>query len=251
MWPFDLFFKPDYEEGQKGVTPDKKPIKYLNGKWYIDASRKRNNISPTAKKSQQLEDKMHSLILGEQKRRSQNGVSQSWPYAIPYILDSEVQLTGTKSHNGLRIPTNALDSVAKYAGMEQVPIQTALGLPFQETVKGEHPYFNYDNKGGVANMPGFTKRDLGNTNYFRNYGIIPAENFVRDFEYNTGGYNKGKPVTNIPPLQHAFRLLKEGKYNSGDPNHTKDVESAGRDVWLSPEIQKWWKESGKKFYNGK
>lgn len=252
MWPFDLFFKkdpPKYKEGQKGIDIKGRPIVYKNGKWYIDNQRKRNNTSPTAEKSQQLENYMHALIIKGQRKRSEHGAKQSWEYAIPYIQSKEIKLSGTQSHNGFRVPTNALDSIAKYAGMEQVPIQTALGLPFQETSKGERPYFNYDNKGKVKGMKGFTKRDLGNTNYFKNFGIIPAENFVRDFEYTTGGYNNGKPITNIPPLQHAFQHFKKGRYNPGDSSHTQDVTNVGEDIWKSPEIQKWWKESGETFYN--
>lgn len=53
---------------------------------------------------------------------------------------------------------------------------------------------------------------------------------------------------NVPVLQHAFTKYKQGTYNTGDSNHTKDVEEAGEAAFNSPEIQHWWNTEGYKWY---
>lgn len=243
-WLFNKNETPKYKEGQKGVDKTGKPIIFIKGKWYIDHSRKKDNTSKTSVESQYLEDKMHENIIARQKQRNAKGASQTWKYAIPYIEDKEITLSGTKNHNGLKVTTNQLDSVAKYAKLTGTPIITALGLPFQETNKGNHIYYNFSNTNKQFN------RNLGNTEYLRNFGIMPAENYVNDHEYTDGGYNNGKPIIDKPPLQHAFEHFNLGRYNPGDPNHTKDVLNTGKDIWLSPEIQEWWNNSEYKFKHG-
>lgn len=246
---WDKLFGP--KEGTKGRGKQTgKPYIYKDDKWVLDIKRKQNNTSPTKEYSQFLENEMYNYIQDRQNLRISKGGDKTWSYAIPYLKEKEIKLTGTNGHNGWKVSTNALDSIAKYAGMVGVDEVQAIGLPFQETGKGNHFGFKmYD--------PAKTKeeeeanRALLNSEYFRNFGIIPAENFVNDHEYIDGGYNNGNPIIDRPPLQHAFEHYKLGRYNPGDPNHTRDVTRSGEDVWKSPEIQKWWKESGSKFYYNK
>ena len=54
---------------------------------------------------------------------------------------------------------------------------------------------------------------------------------------------------NINVLEHGFNLFKSGKYNPNDLNHFKDVQNSGKLSLQSPEIQKWWNESGKYYYD--
>lgn len=244
----DKLFGPSIKEGTKGKGKEtRKPYIYRNGKWTLDISRKQNNTSPTAEYSQQLENEMRQYILDRQESRVSRGADTTWKYAIPYLKEKEITLTGTKNHNGMKIPTNALDSIAKYAGMEGTSKIEAVGLPFQETHKGNHFGFVLYEKPTKEQKE--SNRALLNAEYFKNFGLIPAENFVNDHEYMDGGYNNGQPIIDMPPLQHAFRHYNLGRYNPGDPNHTRDVTNSGEDVWKSPEIQKWWRESGSKFYN--
>lgn len=246
---WDNLFGSKYKEGQKGVDKTGKPLIYRNGKWYLDTSRKQNNTSKTAERSQYMENEMHKSVMGRQNLRIKKGVSTSWKYAIPYIKDKEIKISGTKSFNGLRVPTNALDSLAKYAQATKTPIEIALGLAFQETTKGNHIYYNFQKiKKDMSEKEKQKRRSfnkaLGNAEYFKNFGIIPAENFVNDHEYTDGGYNNGQPITDRPPLQHAFEHFNAGRYNPAKKaEHTAAVKTAGADIWKSPEIQNWWKSS--------
>ena len=55
-----------------------------------------------------------------------------------------------------------------------------------------------------------------------------------------------KPAGSI--FNHAYTLYKNGKYNAGDLNYSSDVYNAGKDVFNSPQIQEWWNNSGRKYY---
>lgn len=186
-------------------------------------ARVRSNDSPTKNNSEALEDEMNKLLFNSKGRRLPN-----MKYAIPYIEELEVKVPGVG-----RTTTNALDSLAKYAYEARIPLEEAIGIAAQETVLGALPLYNY----GDENV---SDRALGNASYFRNYGIIPAENFVRDFRYNVAE----DPISrDIPPLLHAFEYWKKGNYNRGDPNHTSDVRNKGRAVMNTKVIQEWVKNS--------
>jgi hypothetical protein len=87
-------------------------------------------------------------------------------------------------------------------------------------------------------------RAIGNSNYFTAFGYIPADNFVRDYHYNDAGVDR-----ETPPLLDAFRYFAQGDYNRNDPNHTKDVNAAGKRAWENPDVKNWWELSGKYWYN--
>lgn len=188
-----------------------------------EEARVRENDSPTKKTSEEYEARMNKSVY-----HSANYVAPNMPYAIPYLTEKEIKVPGVG-----RVSTNALDSLAKYAAITDTPLSDALGLAAQETAFGALPLMNYTDDDSVDN------RALGNSSYFRNYGEIPAENFVRDFRYNS---NKpgDKPIDrSVPPLQHAFEYFKKGNYNRGDKNHTSDVRAKGREVMKTKAIQDW------------
>lgn len=195
----------------------------------------RENDSPTSKTSSEIERYANSSIYN-----TKGGVSPNMKYAIPYIEDKEIKVPGVG-----RISTNALDSIAKYAQIANIPIQDALGLAAQETNFGASLWANM--KQPKKEMTEEQKQEIreynraiGNMSYFRNAGIIPAEHLVRDFRYNI----VEDPISrNIPPLLHAFEYFKSGKYNRGDKNHTKDVKNKGKKVFETPAIQEWWSNS--------
>ena len=196
----------------------------------VAPKRVRQNDSPTSEASTKLEDQMNRWVYSTNGKRGPNP-----DYVIPYLKDKEIKVKGVG-----RVPTNALDSIAKYAGIKGLPLYEALGLAAQETAFGAQPYYNYNSK---VDGETISSRALGNSSYFRNFGVIPAENLVRDFRYNKPDW-KGEYIdSNIPPLQHAFEYYMKGDYNRGDPNHTKDVRAKGKALMTDPAIQKWMKES--------
>lgn len=197
---------------------------------YSNKGRARENDSPTAEETEVLENNMNEMIYNAPNHRRPN-----MSYAIPYLEDKEIKVKGVG-----RVPTNALDSLAKYAAITDVPLEEALGLSAQETAFGAIPYYNYDSK---INGKTISSRALGNSSYFRNYGIIPAENFVRDFAYDKPNWKGNYINQDVPPLKHALELYKKGDYNRGDPNHTSDVKNKGKKLMSDPNIQKWMKTS--------
>lgn len=203
------------------------------------------NTSSTAAKSMQLENRMYSMIDGYRERvgyRTKN-------YDIPYG-NREIKVKPKGTTLPLNISVNALDSVAKYAGMTGTPIETALGLPMQETTFGRNPLYNYGKLG-----ENYSSQDLGNANYFKNFGSIPAEYLVRDFRYNGDLIIDGKRDKSIPletaPLQHALEYFNAGKYNTNDKNHSRDVKASGNALWneTTGSLQNWWTTEGKGWYD--
>lgn len=53
----------------------------------------------------------------------------------------------------------------------------------------------------------------------------------------------------VDPIVQAYELDKTGKYNPGISNHNQLVQQRGEELMNSPEIIKWWEESGKDWYN--
>ena len=89
---------------------------------------------------------------------------------IPYIKEKEIKLSKAGKLTGIKLTTNQLDSIAKYANKVGLPIKTALGLVGQESAFGN--YFGYANNAKFLNeyhKQGETNRD--------NFGI-PAYNIV-------------------------------------------------------------------------
>lgn len=203
-------FYPSFATGGQMEIGDKPP------------KRVRRNDSPTQQLSEKYEDKTAKHIA-EYKADKINH-----DYDIPYIAEKEIIVPGVG-----RVSTNALDSIAKYSTMAGISLEEGLGLAAQETAFGAIPYLNYgDNT--EAN------RALGNTSYFRNYGTIPASYLVRDWHY-FDLTNKQREST--PPLLDAFTYWKQGKYNTGDKSHTKDVRAKGRQVINTTPVQQWMKTS--------
>lgn len=52
----------------------------------------------------------------------------------------------------------------------------------------------------------------------------------------------------VDPIVQAFELDKTGRYNPGISNHNQLVQQRGEELMNSPEIIKWWEESGKDWY---
>ena len=203
------------------------------------------NTSPTSEKSQELENRMYTKLDEFGARTGYRTKS----YDIPYG-DRTITVRPVGSPFSTELSVNALDTIAKYAGITGTTIQTAVGLPWHETKFGRIPYYNVGQKGNT-----FTNRELENANYFKNFGSIPAEYLVRDFRYNGDLVFDGRRDSPIPlstpPLQHALEYLNAGKYNTKQPHHAQNVENAGNALWneTTGSLLNWWENEGKEWYN--
>lgn len=187
------------------------------------------NDGPTQKESEFYEDSTARRINSTRKLINHD-------YDIPYIDSLEITVPGVG-----RVSSNALDTMAKYAFITNTPLRTAIGLPAQESAFGAIPYYNYNNSNKITKEQRKERnRALGNSSYFRNYGFIPANYFVRDWEY----FNLPSNIKDtLPPVMHALNYFNSGKYNPGDPNHTADVNGLGDSLMKTEEIQNWLKNS--------
>lgn len=202
--------------------------------------RKKPNTSSTDKRSENIENQIYGFLP---KDRS--------PYDIPFIPKKSILI------NGYTTSTNALDSLAKYAGIHnrtlqvsEKPLQSkpktrpvtkeeALGLSLRETKGGALPYSN-DSK---TSKDKEAKRAFYNANVFTAFQDIPAVALVNDYHYN-------KTSKSVPPLLDAFQYYAQGDYNRGDSNHTADVKAAGKEAFQNPQVQRWWDTEGKYWFNG-
>lgn len=89
---------------------------------------------------------------------------------IPYIKEKEIKLSKAGKLTGIKLTTNQLDSIAKYANKVGLPIKTALGLVGQESAFGN--YFGYANNAKFLNE--YHKQGEMNRDIFG----IPAYNIV-------------------------------------------------------------------------
>ena len=233
----DLFSKMNF------VTNDYESLYNSHKYWNIinsyykgtPSERLRENDSPTKDKSEYYENNMNRAIYNRE-----GYVSPNMKYAIPYDESKEIVIPTIG-----RVPTNALDSIAKYSYQAEVPLYEGLGLSGQETNFGAVPIYNMQSIPKETSQEErdnikFNNKALGNASYFRNYGYIPSEYMVRDFRYNLEGHAIDR---DIPPLLHAFQYYKQGKYNPGDPNHTNDVRKKGEFIINTKPIQEWIKSS--------
>ena len=186
---------------------------------------------------------------------------------IPFIKDKYIRLSKAGDLTTAKLSTNMLDSIAKYGALAGVPIETAIGLAAQETTfgKGEgdgipqdiDPMYLVNDYAYVpdayAGLIRTADKKTFNGDYSRKtYKILRAlrDDFIeKEIPYSEEQLRKQiEDRKNKSLLQHAFEYFKQGKYNPGDPNHTKDVQDAGKAAFNSPEIQKWWNTEGYKWY---
>lgn len=214
--------------------------------------RVRANDSRTSAESTLVENE----ILNTQKKmlniEKDKGI-HSDPYYIPYLEDQEVRIPGIG-----RVPKNMLDSIAVNAKKAGVPLRDALGLVGLETVFGASPTTSIrawvkDFKARQGRKPTNEElkarsRHVLNSSFARNMGGIHAQFLINDHEYTTRGWEQSpkykQKLQNIKsPLQHGFTLYKLGLYNSGDPEHTKNVQQKGDAIMNTDVVKEWFKNS--------
>ena len=166
---------------------------------------------------------------------------------IPYIKEKEIKLSKAGKLTGIKLTTNQLDSIAKYANKVGLPIKTALGLVGQESAFGN--YFGYENNAKFLNeyhKQGEMNRDIFGipayniVNYER---LLPNKipTLVDDNAINDKYAKRGINKFGYPAVINGDELDK--LYNAGNPNQQNLVNNKANDVWGSPEIQKWYRTS--------
>lgn len=83
------------------------------------------------------------------ERKFEAAKNKSGNERIPYIKEKEIKLSKAGKLTGIKLTTNQLDSIAKYANKVGLPIKTALGLVGQESAFGN--YFGYANNAKFLN----------------------------------------------------------------------------------------------------
>jgi hypothetical protein len=192
---------------------------------------------------------------------------------IPYIKEKEIKLSKAGKLTGIKLTTNQLDSIAKYANKVGLPIKTALGLVGQESAFGN--YFGYANNAKFLNEYK-QEETIRDTFGIPTYNIVNYERLLPDkiptlvddyainHKYAKRGYDLDKLKAQyeaypglakkrakfwkdikVPTLELAFKAYKDhpNLYNPGNPNQQNLVNKKANDVWGSPEIQKWYRTS--------
>lgn len=202
-----------------------------------------------------------------QQQRNKNNI------AIPYIPEKRIKLTNAGKLTGAEFSTNMLDSLAKYGAKANLPIELALGLAAQESTFGNaktNGYQSQKDRGVIYGSSVISNWSHGKDNPWRDLivtsekkaGVKNAGKSTADYSnldkdkldkslsegwrYTENQMKKFNPNINV--LEHGFNLFKSGKYNTGDPNHFRDVQNSGKLAMKSPEILNWWNKDGKKYY---
>lgn len=214
--------------------------------------RVRANDSRTSAESTLVENEILNTQKKMLKIERDKGI-QSSPYYIQYLEDQEITIPGIG-----RAPKNMLDSIAVNAKKAGVSLRDALGLVGLETVFGAAPTTSIQAwKKEFENTHGRTptneelkarSRYVLNSSFARNMGGIHAQFLINDHEYTTRGWEQSpkykQKLQNIKsPLQHGFTLYKLGLYNSGDPEHTKNVQQKGDAIMNTDVVKEWFKNS--------
>lgn len=210
-----------------------------------------------------------TTVFGLYRKKENNLYDQqnkkSYSQSIPFIKDKQITLTNAGKLTGAKLSTNMLDSLAKYGAIVGLPVQSAIGLAGQESTFGtlrseiapndsnprhlvnDHAYYE-DNPYNDLIWTAMRKAYKIDPNYTNKYYQARDSIVKAGISYAEKQIPKWRERMNIPVLQHAFTKYKQGTYNIGDPNHTRDVEEAGKAAFGSPEIQHWWNTEGYKWY---
>lgn len=123
---------------------------------------------------------------------------------IPYIKEKEIKLTNAGKLTGIRLSTNQLDSIAKYASKVGLPIKTALGLVGQESAFGN--YFGYANNAKNLNTYNTQPKEIRDKYGMPTYKIVNYENLIPE-----------RTPTNVDDFAINKRYGKRSVTNFGMP----------------------------------
>lgn len=205
----------------------------------------------------------------------QDRVKQNSELSIPFIEGKRIKLSNAGLATGAILSTNMLDSIAKYADRAGLPLKTALGLAVKESTLGNptddtsvykllskenEEYFRSQGTGQHIN-DGRTVEARELINYYGDNDnpytvLINAARNSKDYvgtllkgeKYadRLAKKKQGREKTNV--LEAGFRFYKDNptKYNPGQHNYQQLVNKRANEVWVSPEIQNWYKTYSKR-----
>lgn len=183
--------------------------------------------------------------------------------------DKRINLRTKGRMNLATIPINILDSIAINSGRTNTDIKTNLGLVGKESTFGgfaeylgnkvKDIYFPYHlvNNHAFYTDPIVDYYNASNNKLYDDYKTIYDDDkriaIEKDIEYQLS-HGGPKATTKIYDkdnvLADAFLRYadKPHKYNPGQENYIQMVNDIANEVWSEPQIQKWWEEEGKKYY---
>ena len=185
------------------------------------------------------------------------------------------------------VPVNMLDSIAINTGRSRTNIKTNLGLVGKESTFGGHSKYlgrpqgkdEYVNQYSLVNNHAYDDDPF--TDYyaalerkyfkgidfypFTNHRIpnnydnfnIPSETQLLKAEKDAEYAYKHNLIKSRTKQYHdnyladAFARYADNprRYNPGQGNYVQMVNNIANEVWSDPQIQKWWKTEGIKYYN--
>lgn len=183
-------------------------------------------------------------------------------YKIPFIEDKQIKLSRGRFNTGIT-SENVLDSIYNSANRTGVSFRDAIGLAGRESGLGYAR--NFKNKGYITGSDLYSNwgqlETIYNTNSMvekynkllsdYNNGIKISESdveFMTKFRSNAKKQYESLRPLNENPIDNALKLFKSGKYNPGDPRHTKMVQDDGDTLLSDPAIKSWATKRGIKLY---
>ena len=184
---------------------------------------------------------------------------------IPFIQSKKIKLTNAGLATGAQLSTNLLDSIAKYAELEGLPIKTAIGLATKESTLGNPTIDKSLNRLGF-NIP-FVNQNINNGKTITGHSLINYHNDDNPYIDLLSTVSRKKPKNiaeldsmllageryadnqakkhrkeKVNILQAGLRHYKNNpnKYNPGQSNYQQLVNKRANEVWNSPEIQNWY-----------
>ena len=193
------------------------------------------NDSPTKQLSEEYEDMVNEAM------KNSTIIDKNY---TPYIKDKEIVIPKVG-----RASTNMLDSLAKYSAVVGLPVSDAIGLAARETKFGAQPNIFVGYPSDYPSMESFNEnnRAIMNMSYARNFGGIPSAYLLNDeawYDYDTPNKSMQNFVSKTgSPFEHALYYFKTGDYNRGERGYNNTVKQLGKQIFNTPVIQQWWKES--------
>ena len=193
------------------------------------------NDSPTKQLSEEYEDMVNEAM------KNSTIIDKNY---TPYIKDKEIVIPKVG-----RASTNMLDSLAKYSAVVGLPVSDAIGLAARETKFGAQPNIFVGYPSDYPSMESFNEnnRAIMNMSYARNFGGIPSAYLLNDeawYNYDTPHKSMQNFVSKTgSPFEHALYYFKTGNYNRGEKGYNNTVKQLGKQIFNTPVIQQWWKES--------
>lgn len=184
-------------------------------------------------------------------------------YKIPFISDKQIKLSKGRFNTGIT-SENVLDSIYNSANRTGVSFRDAIGLAGRESGLGYAR--NFKNKGYITGSDLYSNWGQIETIYNTNSAVDRYKKLLSDYDkgikiseqdvefMNKFRNNAEKEYESLRPLNenpidNALKLFQSGKYNPGDPRHTKMVQNDGDVLLTDPAIKSWAKKRGIKLYS--